>query len=172
MKKKITFFMMTLALAGTLCACKGDTDTYKEPEAGSEADSTVDAEINVQELADRLLENVPFKDKLETMDEAIVTERLYGLEADRLESIAFYGSTGASAEEIAVIKVKDEAYTEAVKEALNTRVSEQKEACRDYLPDEVTKLEKAVIVSSGSYVAFCVSEDNKKASEIIEDALK
>ena len=61
---------------------------------------------------------------------------------------------------------------DTVKTAYENRISSQKEACRDYLPDEMTKLDAAVIYTNGNYVVLCVSNDSAKAEQVIADLFK
>ena len=72
----------------------------------------------------------------------------------------------------AVIKVKSEDYVETVKAAYETRIADQKTACESYLPDEMPKLDAAVVYSNGNYVVLCVSNDSDKATEIIKANLE
>jgi hypothetical protein len=87
-------------------------------------------------------------------------------DADITEAV-FYESSGATAEEIAVIKCGSGEGADKVEAALNTRVEEQKEAYTDYVPAELEKLNAAVVVKSGNTAILSVSDDPDKAREII-----
>lgn len=137
------------------------TDTEEEKTEESETP-------DVQTVADALLDQGDFNDKLAAVDKTMALTRLYALEENIVDGCAFYTNTNATAEEIAVIKVKDSKDADIVKAAYNKRIEDQKAACKDYLPDEMPKLDAAVIYTNGNYIILCVSNDSGK----IEDSLK
>ena len=96
----------------------------------------------------------------------------YNLDASKIEASAFYSNSNATAEDIAVVKVNDEAYADTVKKAFEDRIAEQKKSFQDYNAAEVPKLEDAVVKVSGKYVVLVVSGDSAKAKEIVEGYVK
>lgn len=158
--RKVMIMICVICL-GTLAGCGKTPD-----------DSTAKKEVDINVVAEGLLKDVSFKDNLSTIDNEIALSRVYFLEQDKIASGVFYMNTNATAEEIAIVKVNDSAYVENVKAAFENRVSEQKAACKDYLPDEMPKLDSAVIYSSGDYVVLCISNDNDAAKTKIEEYFK
>ena len=77
-----------------------------------------------------------------------------------------YAAGGASAEELAVFTVQSDADAQSVKSLLAERVKERTQAFATYKPDDVPKLENAVIESNGGTVIFCVSGSWKEASAL------
>ena len=159
---------------GIMTACGGSTDDgnaggNNSQETSSDSSDTAGAELDFEtkELADSIFERGEFKDDLAELSSDVALERLYALDSSKIEDSSFYTNTNATAEEIAVIKVNDPAYVQTVIEAYNQRVAEQKEACENYLPDEMPKLNDAVIESQGNYVVLCISMDSENAREII-----
>ncbi len=181
MKKYILGAAVVMGM-GLLTACGGNGNSteaennvsVEDNTAGDTAENTAEetADFDVQELADKLKDEGSFKDQLAELDTEVGVEKLYGLNAEDVESAAFYTNTNATAEEIAVIKVSSEDKLQAVIDAFNQRVADQKEACENYLPDEMPKLEAAVIKSSGCYAVLCVSEDSDQAESIIGAYIK
>ena len=55
---------------------------------------------------------------------------------------------------------------------MKNRINDLKIGFEDYNPDEMYKLENAVVKSSGKYVMMVISGDNTKAAEIIKGYLK
>lgn len=94
-------------------------------------------------------------------------QMIYGISQEDIEEYEAYVSTGATAEEIAVIKAKDEATAESMEEKLTERVEAQKNSFANYIPKEVEKLEEAVVYQEGVYVVLSISNDDEKAEEII-----
>ncbi len=159
MKKKIIYTLaLAVMLVAVLTACGGK----------DKKDDAKGKEIDVQTSADKILSDGDFKDQLATVDKSMALGRLYSLDEASVEAAAFYTNSNSTAEEIAVIKVNSPDYVETVKAAYEKRVADQKEACKDYLPDEMPKLDSAVIYTNGNYAVLCVSNDNSKASDIIK----
>ena len=180
MKKFIyTCAMFTVLAIGTTGCGKDNAEADNTTkEAVSEAVGTESQEeetekeaVAAKAVADAILNGGDFKDNLAEVDKAMALTRLYALDPEQVEESMFYTNSQATAEEIAVIKVKSEDYVQAVKAAYETRIADQKTACESYLPDEMPKLEAAVIYEKGKYVVLCVSNDSDKALEIIKAQL-
>ena len=153
MKKKIAA-MMFLIMLGTLAGCSKEK---KE-----------DRVIDVHTMAQSLLNDITYEDQL-TKVEGNMFQMIYGISQEDIEEYEAYVSTGATAEEIAVIKAKDEATAESMEEKLTERVEAQKNSFANYIPKEVEKLEEAVVYQEGVYVVLSISNDDEKAEEIISE---
>lgn len=126
-------------------------------------------DVDVKVLANSLLSDIVYQDELSEIDLS-TAQMIYAIEESFVEDSCIYVSSGATAEEIAVIKCKDRDAVKKVKEALELRVAEQTESFRDYVPEELDKLGKAVIKEKGNYLILSISNDNDKAKSIIEEA--
>lgn len=165
--------MTVLALGVTGCGSDESTDKANKTEnttnvEQNEEDAEQTVDVSAKVVADSVLADGDFKDNLAEVDTTMALTRLYGLDPEQIEDSMFYTNSQATAEEIAVIKVKSADYIETVKTAYETRISDQKTACESYLPDEMPKLDAAVIYTNGNYVVLCVSNDSDKSLEIIE----
>ena len=80
-------------------------------------------------------------------------------------------STG-NADEIAMFQVKESDQVTAVKTLINERINDLKVRYEDYKPEEMSKLENAVVIEDGNYLFVVISPDNDKAREIVEAAIK
>lgn len=119
------------------------------------------------EVAQKLMDSLSFEYPLNQLPED-AANRLYKLEGEILEEQAVYvGTGGALADEVSVWRVKDEKDAKTVQEAAEKRVENQKASFQDYVPEEMPKLEKAVIQVDGDTIIFCVSSDPEKAKEVI-----
>lgn len=125
-------------------------------------------EIDIEKLSADLLDQVDFKDTLTKLDSDMIT-KLYGI--DYAEEEIVYVSTGATAEELALFKLKDSADAQKAYDAVNKRLDYQKDSYELYIPEEMVKLDAAVVQLSGSYVIFCVS-DGDTAKTIIDSYIK
>ena len=140
-----------LALALLLCACGG----------GGEK-----APFDPAATADALLESGAFSETLEAIDQDVACI-LYGIDESTVTGGAVYGSTGATAEEIAVFTLSDAAGAAAAKTALENRVTDQKAALESYLPAEIVKLDAALIEQRGNSVLMVVASDIEAAEQAL-----
>lgn len=152
MKKKIATIMVLL----TLVTATGCSEEKKE-----------DRVIDVHTMAQSLLNDITYEDQL-TQVEGNMFQMIYGIPSEDITEYEAYVSTGATAEEIAVIKAKDEATAESIEKTLTERVEAQKSSFASYIPKEVEKLDEAVVYQEGVYVILSISNDDEKAESIIE----
>ena len=123
--------------------------------------------VDVDQLADELLEQVDFEDELTELDDSMVAA-LYGIEDAEEQRV--YLSSGATAEEVAVFRFATEEAAQAGMGTLNQRLESRKADFANYMPDEAARLENAVLEQSGCYVALCVSAGDE-ARQIIGNYL-
>ncbi len=162
MKKKIFSLIVLIAaimLVFTACDNGGGDDGNANKEA---------KDVKAIDAADTIRKDGDFKDQLATLNNTMAFTRVYMLDEESIEDAAFYTNSSSTAEEIAVVKVKSSDYIDTVKAAYEKRIADQKDACKDYLPDEIPKLDSAVIYTNGNYAVLCISNDNSKAKEIIK----
>lgn len=126
-------------------------------------------EINIEDLASKIVETNAFEDKLEKVDSEMIMEN-YNFSYDEIEKLVSYQGSGASSEEIVILQVKDKSKLDSVKEKINTRLQERKEAFESYLPKEVGKIENNILIVKGNYVILCISNDNKQVNNILKDS--
>lgn len=183
--KKIKVLMIAGIMAAALAACGGQDgadaneanpsvssveaqeDTLNAP--GEEDGMNTENGENqgdsgdLNAVAEDLLKNAGFADELNQADAAVV-EKLYGI--SNAKEAVVYISSGATAEEIALFSFETEADAEQAQELAEARIQEQKESFESYIPEEVKKLDNAVIRRSGSRLGVCVA-DGKAAEEIL-----
>lgn len=156
MKKYLSFVLASLMLILSLTAC------------GEKAPKEVTA--SAADLAKQLTETV--SDGTLAADPVVsdILASTYFVDMEQVEESAAYMSTGATASEVAVIKCTDSSYASEVEDLFKSRVESQSELFASYAPDEVKKLDAAVIKVSGNYVVLCVTDDASKAESILEKA--
>lgn len=153
MEKRIFLAVLTAAfMAFLLTGC------------GSSGKETADVEP--QELGQKLLEGLEWKDIMEPVGQEALY-KIYDVDKEDVESAAAWQSTGATAEEIALWKCRDDKAADRVYAAMEERVADQKESFTDYNPEELDKLENPVLVKRGRYVFLCLSNENAKAKELM-----
>jgi hypothetical protein len=97
---------------------------------------------------------------------------LIGVSSDSFTSAVIYTGSGATAEELAIIQTEDSSDAEYIIAKLNTHISNQADAYAGYKPEEVDKINSAIVKSNGSYIILCVAENNTAAEEIINKYFK
>jgi hypothetical protein len=127
--------------------------------------------MDVDSVADGIMKAVTFKDQMSEVKEKTALT-IYGLDAASVTKAKVYESTGATAEEVAVFEGKDEKAAGTVKEAVQKRVETQKESYKDYVPAELEKLKKPLIIEKGRYVVLCVADDTSPAQKVVDSAAK
>lgn len=119
----------------------------------------------VEDLAAQMHQAGVFSTEISPVDPAVAQMIYYFNEAD-VEEGAFYFSSGASADELAVVKAPTEQAAMDLKAVFQERLELQKAAYADYMPEELVKLEGAQLYRNGIYVLFCVAEDPAPVMEL------
>lgn len=128
-------------------------------------------QIDIEDLANKMAQSGSFEDKLEKVDDGVVLES-YNFNSDEVEELVSYQGSGASSEEIVILKVRDKNNLGSIKDKINIRLQDRKEAFESYLPKEVGKIENSVFLTKRNYVILCISNDNTKINELIDSYLK
>ena len=123
-------------------------------------------QIDIQKLANELINSQIFEDNLSVIDNESIIKK-YNFDINKIKDINSYVGTGATAEEILIIELKDKAYINEAKKIIETKIDERKIDFENYLPKEVFKLENYNLESNGNYIILCISNDSDKANEII-----
>ena len=114
-----------------------------------------DRDVDLDALAEELLDGDLFGEELDLADEGIA-QKLYGI--DGADVFRLYVGSGATASELALLEFETEEDAKAALSLAQARVDAQAESFAAYLPGEVKKLEDAVVDQHGRYVVVCVSE--------------
>lgn len=156
MNKKILLPVLLSVCLCLLAAC-GD----KNP---ADSGSPAPEEKTAYETADAqaVLESGAFSEDLTEVD-LDTAAVLYGIDVNDLAEAAVYRSAGATAEEIAVLKCTSEEAAGDAKTAIELYVKDREESYADYLPEEVPKLQNALIDQKGSTLLLVVANDVEAA---------
>ncbi len=150
MKRVFALVVSVMMIIG-LAACGG----------GSKGDFDVDV------LGNDLNTKITYQDSLGQMD--LDTASMFlNLSDLNVVKAAIYEGSGGTAEEIVVLELASDADASKAEQVLRDRVSEQIESFTDYVPEELTKLNAAVIKVSGKYAVLSVSDDPEGAKKLID----
>ena len=154
MKQLFHIVPAVLALCLTLSACGG----------GNEEAVAFDPAVTAQSL----LDSGAFSDALEEVDTSVAAT-LYGVDEADIADGAVYMSLSAGAEEIAVLVLSDADAAAAAMEGLEAHVADQRTALESYQPDEVSKLDGAILQQKGNSVLLAVCADPEAAKAVLEE---
>ncbi len=158
--KNIVKLLLGLMCAMALVACGGQQEQI--------AEETGFALSDVQALVDV----GAFSEELEELDAdtAFMLYKLgdYGLVREDLTDAAVLRSAGATCEECAVLIFVDAQAAGKAAEAVGDYLESQIEANVDYRPNEIPKLEGAVLMIRGSTVLLAVPNDAAAVRSLFE----
>lgn len=151
MKKFLSVFISGVLLLA-LSAC------------GEKAPAAFDPAADVNALLD-----TPgvFGEALESVDQSTACA-LYGIDESTVTGSAVYMANATSAEEVAVFTLSGEDATQAAAKQLGYRVEDRIEELTTYLPNEVPKLEKAIVETRGNSVLLLICSDYDAAQKVLE----
>lgn len=153
MKRTVTFILALCVMLCALCGCGGGGKT---------------ADFSLEECSRTLLDSGAFSDLLSPIPNETAA-MLYGFDAAKVSEMQVFCSTGATAEEIALFKAVDEAAAKEIKAAVEARIEAQKESYENYVPAEVPKLEKAIVLTGGLYVVYVTANEPDSAEKILDN---
>lgn len=129
--------------------------------------------ISFDDVHNDLIENVDFGDNMAEMSDKALENFYFVYDKDILEDYVIYmDSSNATPNEIALFRLKKESDVTTMETIVKNRINDLKVGFVDYNPDEMYKLENAVVKTKDNYVMMVISNDNKKAAEIINKYLK
>ena len=155
MRKKAMLILMLAAAAALLLSCAA---TPAKQISDEELMAAIEGSQEFYEL----------KELNEKLNEEFLGIDLSGA-ADCLIKL---DGTRATAEQIVVITAKDASSAKTLEEELQTYLVNVMEAYRDYQPDEVPKIENAILRSNGLQLALIISTDSALASDALDAAWK
>ncbi len=132
--------------------------------------NSTESEVDILNLANRLKSEIDYKDELYEIDDTTISSK-YNIDLDTVSEKIVYMSTGATAEEIAVIKANNVDSANEIYAALEGRIEFQKEDFLDYNSDEIAKLNAPVLEQKGALIILCVSDESEIATQIIGEEL-
>ena len=125
-------------------------------------------DVDVAALASTLCKEVKFESELTELAEGQLGN--YLTVPAGTQSLT-YMSNGTTAEEIIAAKCASESDARALKESIEQFLGEQRTEMGRYLPEEVARLEQAILTQKGIYVVLCVTADTSTAENIIKEHL-
>ena len=156
MHKSLSILLIVAVLLLTLCAC------------GSSEEVPSDSQLDVHQVAADIVATGAFTDVTteNTNGQAV---SVYGLSEDTILDYSVYFSSMATPEEVAVFKVSSPEQTSVVLEACKARQSSQVQSYETYAPDQVEKLNNAMIANTGDVVYYIVTKDTEAVKSVLKN---
>ncbi len=151
--KKLLPALLAIMMMFSLISCGEEA---KNPKA-ADVMTKIRSEIEFPEMAEKTKDDLASfgYDELDTAD---------------IEDCAYIiASSGLTAEEVFIVKLKDTGDVAAVKKMMEARRDQIAATAQDYTPEEMDKITKAVIETKGRYAFFAITGDNAKAKEIFKE---
>ncbi|WP_392486082.1 DUF4358 domain-containing protein [Haloimpatiens sp. FM7315] len=99
--------------------------------------------------------------------------KLYGINFNKLEDFIFYApKTNMQANELLIMKVKNQDDIEYLKELVNARIEKQSSSFKNYAPDEYQILENHIFKIRGKYAILVISKNPDKIMTDINKSFK
>lgn len=133
-------------------------EEVKQPVASDK--TPVKSEKSVAEIASGMVSVIPSDlHNLEVLPKELYKD-IYGIDPDKFEDVVVYGTMiNVKANEIIVVKVKDEADIGMAKSALEQRKNQVYKTWEQYLPDQFEMVKQGVIKTNGKYAALIISPE-------------
>ena len=137
---------------------------------GCGGETTEPVVLDLPALGSELQQVLGLEAELSPVDAETFTY-LYGISASQFTESYCLVSTGATADEICLLKATDRESYKALKAQLEARVVAQKESFADYLPLEVGKLDRALLLEQDLYLFLVVCDQPETAESTIGAAI-
>ena len=122
---------------------------------------------DLEGFANEMLSAVEFRDKLSKVNDTVASRIFELAEGDALAGIVCTGG-GGTAEEFAAFETDSPEKAEEIAEKLRKRIEKRKRDFEGYIPEEMPKLENALVEVRGNCAVMCVSDDNDAARSVID----
>ena len=173
MFKKI---LIVLASVMILTACGGKDSSVNSSAGSSSAgaassgsessaeNNTPTIDASPSELTAKLSKDIEF-----TSEMMMVAEEEIGsfIEIDPSIQASLYVVNGGSSDTLAVFKLSDESKKDGLRAAIEGYMASLKENAAYGNPEELPKLEQALVMDYGNYVVWCIAPDALGAKEAI-----
>ncbi len=103
--------------------------------------------------------------------EANVISQMYGIETEKVKIVG-YASSGGLADELTIFEAPNKDDSKAIYDLAAEHIADSKEGYQSYKPDEVYKLEHAILIEQGKYVIVCVNGSYDEVETLIKAYLK
>ena len=165
MKKYISCVLLAAML--TMASACGSNDS----------DNNTDTSVSVSQLQEIMLSadsTLPEMTQISSEDEQAELNFTYlsDLSYDLVDSYFYAYASEGTAEEIAVIKLKDKNDAASMMQAMHDHSKSRQGTFQEYDPEQVGMTEKAVVTREGNYIALIISSKNGLIQKAFESSFE
>lgn len=162
--KRIACLALAVLLPAAAWGCASQTeDAGKDVDLAALMDAMTAADPTLPEMV-----RVTGEGGQAAADFTYLSDLDYGL----VDAYVYTCADAGTAEEIAVIKLKDAGQAAAAMESLHRHIEARQGTFREYDPEQLPLTEKAVIIREGKYVALIVCEKNGLVQNVFRDSFQ
>lgn len=128
---------------------------------------SIKSNMSISDLMNQIKSEVKFEDDLAPLERETIGWRY---QIDESITATVQAGSGATAEEIAIFRAPDKARTKKLEKSVKNYIAETKKSFEHYIPEEVKRLDDAIIIVKENYVILVVSADaeaQKKINELL-----
>ena len=153
--RKLVALLLALSCMLSLTACGGGEPAAEQPKADPNA------------LFQALLTKVTYDTELSDLGEA---GALYLPDLPADAKVQMYAGSGYYADKVAMITLADASDAEAAMKSVKDHVAQLRTQFQSYIPEEVPKIDNALIWQQDNVVILCITGDYRNAQSIIDGA--
>ena len=128
------------------------------------------ADLDVKAVMADMLEQYPIQDGMELSESDLLN--FYGIQAEQVDDFAAsLAADGITANEIVLVKAKDEDSAAEVETKLQNRLDARRNELNGYLPDQYEIVEKSEVKRDGVYVRLIISPQQDALVELYNSYL-
>ncbi|MGN0262062.1 MAG: DUF4358 domain-containing protein [Eggerthellaceae bacterium] len=130
------------------------------------------SDASIDDVSQAVIESMG--DNTETMKEADgrAFKRDFGLSANDYEGVVYYApASNMEATEVLVVKLSDTSQQQELRDAVETRVSQQLNTFEGYAPEQAGLMQDAVVDVRGNYVLYAVGSNAQAARSAFAKSL-
>lgn len=152
MKKFIISLFFVTIIFITACGSQDSSAPQDQPISMSDLqEAMLKADTTLPELT-----NVSSEEENAELNFSYLSDLSY----DLIDSYFYAYAKDGTAEEIAVIKLKDKNDAAAMMQSLHDHITQRQGTFQEYAPEQVAMTEKAVVTREGTYITLIISEKN------------
>lgn len=153
--RSLTLVSLTALLLLVAAACGGEQKT---------------ADLDVKAVMADMLKQYPIQDGMELSESDLLN--FYGIQSEQVEAFAAdLAADGITANEIVLIKAKDEDSAAEVETKLQNRLDARRNELNGYMPDQYEIVEKSEVKRDGVYVRLIISPQQDALVDIYNSYL-
>ena len=165
MAKRIIAISVILALILCFCSCAPQQSNEEKPTEDTKVETNVN--VDLKKLYDDCVAKMP---EMISLDDEM-TLNFCGINvADCEECYVSICADSLRADEIWLVKTKDEKAAQKIVDLANARIQAKADESITYSPEQHAVVQKAEIIINGQYVAVVVSPDVSTIAEIVNNA--